>query len=153
MDDELANYSASSGTFEPVWTLEVQTVPEDVDRILDAILVVYPLPYGKYERNASVSGPGIETARPPAGTTTATNSADFQPGQTETYPMVELKVSVPRQQAILQWVMDAILDVHHYEESVIFVREARASRAAYNPQNDNSNRWWNTGRGLPNRIE
>ena len=49
--------------------------------------------------------------------------------------------------------MDAILEVHHYEEPVIFVREDWVSRAAYDPNSDNPNRWWNNGRGLPDRLE
>ena len=153
MTHPLDTYSATSGRFEPVWTLEIQTVPEDTDRILDAIHAVYPLAYGKYERNASISAVGKETAQPPAGTTTAAHVDDFQPGSTETYPVVELKVSVPRDVEILGTVMDAILHVHHYEEPVIFLREDWVSRAAYNPNNSNPNRWWNNGRGLPNKID
>ena len=66
--------------------------------------------------------------------------------------MVELKISVERDVVVLERVMDAILAVHHYEEPVIFLREDWASRAAYNPDSDNPNRWWNNGRGLPDRI-
>lgn len=149
----LDTYAAASGRFEPVWTLEIQTVPDDTDRILDAIVAVHPLAYGTYERNASISAVGKETARPPAGSTTATHVDDFEPGSTETYPMVELKVSLPRDLDVLASVMDAILEVHHYEEPVIFLREDWASRAAYNPNNDNPNRWWNNGRGLPDRLD
>ena len=35
---DLADYKARSGRLVPVWTLEVQTLPEDTDRILDAVL-------------------------------------------------------------------------------------------------------------------
>jgi hypothetical protein len=49
--------------------------------------------------------------------------------------------------------MDAILHVHHYEEPVIFLREDWASRAAYNPNSTNPNRWWNDGRGLPDKLQ
>jgi len=98
----LAQYSAKSGGLTPVWTIEIQTLPQDVDRILDAVMQVYSLPYGRYQRNASVSGLGKETARPEAGSTTHTHVADFEPGGTETYPMVELKISVPRDLEILE---------------------------------------------------
>lgn len=148
----LADYAAPSGRLVPVWTLEIQTLPGDVDRILDAVMVVYPLGYGRYQRNASVSAVGKETARPEAGSTTTTHVAGFQAGSTETYPMVELKISVERDQTVLAAVMDAVIGAHHYEEPVIFVREDWASRAAYNPVGDNPNRWWNNGRGLPERV-
>ena len=67
--------------------------------------------------------------------------------------MGELKISLERNREVLQRVMDAILHVHHYEEPVIFVREDWASRAHYDPDNKNPNRWWNNGRGLPERID
>ena len=149
----LDGYRAASGTFVPVWTLEIQTVIEDVDKILDAVVEVYPLAYGRYRRNASVSAVGMETARPEPGSTTDKHIDGFEAGATETYPMVELKISIERDQSVLARVMDAIHYVHHYEEPVIFLREDWASRANYNPDRENPNRFWNNGRGLPNRIE
>ena len=148
----LADYRARSGRLVPVWTLEIQTVPEDTDRILDAVMAVHPMSFGRYERNASISAVGKETAQPKDQSTTATHAVDFEVGETETYPMVELKISIERDLGSLEHVMDAILEVHHYEEPVIFVREDWASRAHYDPTSANPNRWWNNGRGLPDRI-
>lgn len=149
----LENYQSKSGKFVPVWTLEIQTPIEDVDKILDAVMAVHPLSYGRYERNASITATGMETSRPMPGSTTSQHTDGFSNGQTETYPMVELKISIERDEAVLAKVMDAIHYAHHYEEPVIFLREDWASRASYAPQNDNPNRWWNNGRGMPNRIE
>jgi hypothetical protein len=150
---DLSSYEAQSGMFVPVWTLEIQTVPEDTDKILDAVMEVNPLSYGRYQRNASISAVGMETSQPEAGSTTTSQIENFEAGSTETYPMVELKISIERDLAILEKVMDAILYVHHYEEPGIFLREDWASRANYNPKSENPNRWWNNGRGLPNKIE
>lgn len=94
----------------------------------------------------------METAQPEAGSTTTTHVDGFVAGQTETYAMVELKISVERDVEVLARVMDAIIDAHHYEEPTIFVREDWASRAAYDPQSNNPNRWWNNGKGLSGRI-
>ena len=149
----LSDYTAKSGTLAPVFTLEIQTLPQDTDRILDEVMKVHPLAYGRYQRNASISAVGKETAQPEAGSTTTTHVAGFAAGSTETYPMVELKISVERDPAILARVMDAVLAVHHYEEPVIFVREDWVSRASYDPNSTNPNRWWNNGAGLPDRIE
>lgn len=149
----LNKYKAKSGHFIPVWTLEIQTPIEDVDKILDAILEVHPLSYGRYQRNASISAQAIETSQPEPGSTTTTHSATYQAGETESYPMVELKISLERDMRALEAVMDVIHQVHHYEEPVIFLREDWVSRAAYNPDNANPNRWWNNGRGLPNKIK
>ncbi len=150
---DLSNYHAKSGKFIPVWTLEIQTLADDTDRILDAVMEVYPLSFGRYQRNASISALGKETAQPEPGSTTTTHVEGFKAGNTETYPMVELKISIERDTAILERVMDAVIFAHHYEEPVIFLREDWASRASYNPQNDNPNRWWNDGRGLPDKIK
>ena len=149
----LTHYHAASGRLEPVFTIEVQTLPEDTDRILDAVMQVHPLSFGRYQRNASISAVGAETAQPEPNSTTTTHVDGFQAGQTETYPMVELKISIERNLEALSKVMDAIIYAHHYEEPVIFIREDWASRAAYDPKSDNPNRWWNNGKGLPDRLE
>ncbi|MGI9303600.1 MAG: hypothetical protein ACR2RB_13000 [Gammaproteobacteria bacterium] len=150
---ELASYKAQSGRFVPVWTLEIQTVPDDTDKILDAVMDVHHLSFGRYRRNASISAIGKETAQPEANSTTTTHVEGFTAGETETYPMVELKISIERDLQVLEKVMNAILYVHHYEEPVIFIREDWASRANYDPHSDNPNRWWNNGRGLPDKVE
>ena len=149
----LEAYNAPSGTFEPVWTLEIQTLPEDVDRILDEVLKVHPLGYGRYQRNASITALGKETAQPQANSTTTTHKPGYQAGATETYPMVEVKISIERDLAVLERVMGVILRVHHYEQPVIFLREDWVSRANYDPNSDNPNRWWNNGRGLPDQLD
>lgn len=150
---DLHDYTARSGSLLPVYTLEIQIRPDDVDRILDAVMKVHPLGYGRYQRNASWSAVGAETTQPEAGSTTTTHVDGFVAGQTETYPMVELKISIEREREALARVMDAVIHAHHYEEPVIFVREDWASRAAYDPTSDNPNRWWNDGRGLPDKLE
>ena len=148
----LADYKAKSGGVVPVWTVEVQTLPTDTDRILDEVMKVHPLSFGRYQRNASISAVGKETAQPEPESTTTTHVQGFQAGATETYPMVELKISIERDLGALAKVMDAIIYAHHYEEPVIFIREDWASRAAYDTQSDNPNRWWNNDRGLPDRV-
>lgn len=129
-----------AGRFVPVWTLEIQTLAEDTDRILDAVMKVHPLSFGRYQRNASISAVGKETAQPEPGSTTTTHVDGFEAGTTETYPMVELKISLERDLQSLEKVMDAIVYAHHYEEPVIFLREDWASRTAYNPTSDNPDR-------------
>lgn len=153
MNADLAAYRASSGRLEPMWLVTVQTVPDDVDRILDAVIEVDPLRYGNYDRNASVTGVGRETARPRAGSTTDTHVGGFNAGQTETYPIVEVAFAVVRDLDVLGAVMGAILHVHHYEEPVVRVSEVWESRSNYDPENDNPNRWWNNGRGLAERSD
>ena len=149
----LHSYKAKSGRFIPVWTLEIQTPIEDVNKILDAVMKVYPLSYGRYKRNASISAQAIETSIPDENSTTHMHAAHYKAHAVESYPMVELKISIERDTETLAAVMDAIHHVHHYEEPVIFLREDWASRSAYDPNRDNPNRWWNNGRGLPDKVD
>jgi hypothetical protein len=79
---DLSNYKAKSGRFIPVWTLEIQTLGTDADRILDAIMEVHPLSYGRYRRNASISAEAVETAQPEPGSTTTTHVDGFCAGST-----------------------------------------------------------------------
>lgn len=151
--NDLSDYSAKSGRFVRVWTLEIQTLPAETDRILDAVMRVHPLSFGRYQRNASISAIGKETSQPEPNSTTTTHKDGYSVGSTESYPMVELKISIERDLSVLERVMDAILEVHHYEEPVIFLREDWASRAAYDPNSENPNRWWNNGRGLPEPLD
>jgi len=99
---DLSKYRAKSGALVLVWTLEIKTLPDDTDRILDAVMKVHPLSSGCYQSNASISAIGKETAQPEPGSTTTTHVDGFEARSTETYPMVELKVSTERNIAILE---------------------------------------------------
>ncbi len=114
---------------------------------------VHPLKYGRYRRTAIVSAVGAETTQPEENSTTTSHIEGFRAGDTETYPMVQLIISIERDSAILEKVMDAVLYAHHYEQPAIYIREEWESRAAYDPNSDNPNRWWNDGRGLPEKVD
>lgn len=148
----LENYQARSGKLVPIWRLEIQTRPDDANRLLDAIMAVHPLKYGRYRRNGTVSAIGAETGQPEENSTTTNHVEGFEAGGTETYPMVQLFVSIERDIDVLQKVMNAVIDAHHYEEPVIYVRDEWASQSAYDPVSTNPNRWWNDSRGLPQKV-
>ncbi|MCH2076898.1 MAG: hypothetical protein MK180_08420 [Rhodobacteraceae bacterium] len=111
--DDLSEYPATSGKLVAVFTIEVQTLAEDTDRILDEVMKVHPVSFGRYQRNASISAVGKETAQPEPNSTTTTHVEGFEAGSTETYPMVELKISIDRDMEVLAKVMDAIIYAHH----------------------------------------
>jgi hypothetical protein len=137
----VADHETEGGTLEAVWLIEVQTRPEDSDKILDAIMAVDPLLYGRYERNCFVSGVGSETYTPQANSTSAVHRG--AEGKVQIFPGVTMVLSLSKQSVNLGKVLDAIRAVHHYEEPLIFVTECWASRAKYNPHSKNPNRWWN----------
>ncbi|MEO1749950.1 MAG: hypothetical protein AAFR27_15285, partial [Pseudomonadota bacterium] len=101
---------------------------------------------------ATVSGVGAETNQPEENSTTTNHIEGFTAGGFQTYPMVQLFISMERDAAVLEKVLDAVINAHQYEEPIIYVRDEWASRAEYNPKNNNPNRWWNDGRGLPQQV-
>ena len=146
------SYESQSGSLIPVFRMEINTRPDDAERLLDAIFEIHTLAVGAYERNATVTAQGAETGRPGEQTVTRIHNEEFEADGTEVYPSVELKVSFERDVQLLQKIMEAVLHAHQYEEPIIHVREEWASRANYTPKNDNPNRWWNDGRGTPEMV-
>ncbi|MGY8995704.1 MAG: hypothetical protein ACKVH7_04610, partial [Alphaproteobacteria bacterium] len=58
---DLSEMVTNTGAVERIWLIEIQAAPEDVDKIIDSMMKVDPLIYGRYKRNAFVSAIGIET--------------------------------------------------------------------------------------------
>lgn len=137
----MADFETENGALEAVWIIEVQTRPEDTDKILNKVMEVDPLVYGRYERNCFVSAIGTETYLPKANSTSAIHLG--AEGEVQTFSSVVMLLSVTQKDARLGRILDAIRAAHHYEEPLIFVKECWASRAKYDPRNTNPNRWWN----------
>jgi len=43
----------------------------------------------------------------------------------------------------MEAVLKAFIAVHHYEEPIIHFNQIQTTRADYDPNSDNRNRWWN----------
>ena len=138
---DISHLRTRTGTVERVWQIEIQATPEDADKIIDAVMEVDPLIYGRYTRNAFVSAVGSETYLPEENSTSAVHLGAANTVQT--FPSVLIVLSVAQKPETLGHVLDAIRDVHHYEEPLIFIKDCWASRASYDPHNSNPNRWWN----------
>ena len=133
-------FATQSMTFESLWLVTFQAPREDVARILAAVTEVTPLRIGKYDRNAFETATGIEHYRPLAGAAAGAESEiRSRPG------VAEVSFQLPRDEALLERVVEAIFAVHSYEEPVILVRESLASRSRGLPDKDNPHRWWNQG--------
>lgn len=136
--NDISNLTTNTGTVERVWLIEVQATPEDVDLIIDNVMKVNPLVYGRYKRNAFVSAEGSETYLPEENSTSAVHLGAANKKQT--FPSVLITLSIEQNSEILGRVLDAIREVHHYEEPLIFIKDSWASRASYDPHNTNPNR-------------
>ena len=113
---------------------------EDVDRILERVGAIDPLAQGeKYDSNAFQTAAGLERYRPLAGAAAGPESeVRKRPG------VVEVSFELPDDQARLEAVVEAIFQVHSYQEPVIRVQEILTSRSKGLDDSTNPHRWWNT---------
>src|SRR3712207_8856257 len=108
---DLSGLTSRTGTVERVWLIQIQAAPEEVDRIIDKVMEVDQLVYGRYERNAFVTAIGSETYRPREDSTSAIHRG--AQGTIQTFPSVQVFISIEQDCEKLARVLDAIREVHH----------------------------------------
>lgn len=123
---------------EPVWLVAFQAPVEDVDRIFEAVAAVAPLVHGKTDRNGFRAAGGTEYYRPREGTPTGAEDEIRRRPDVD-----EMRFFLPRDEAMLTAVIEAIYEVHSYYEPVIAVSEMLRSRCKGLDDRDNPHRWWN----------
>ena len=123
---------------QPMWLIMFQAPQEDVDRIFEAITEVAPLAQGKTDRNGYRAPGGLEYYRPREGTPTGPED------DTRKRPDVdEMRFFIPRDERILNAVIEAVYEVHSYYEPVITVTDVLRSECKGLDDKDNPHRWWN----------
>lgn len=116
-----------------------QAPPEDVDRIMAAVIDIVPLRMGPYDSNAYQSAGGVERYRPLDGA-----AAGAEPDVRKRAGVVEVSFEMPSDEALVGEVVEAIFQAHSYQEPVIRVMPLLASRSKGLDDSANQNRWWNT---------
>ncbi len=112
----------------------------DADRNMARVCQITPLSQGEnYDSNAQQSAPGIERYRPLEGA-----AAGPETGVRKRPGIVALSFELPDDQALLEDVVEAVFQVHSYQELVIKVRPILACRSKGLDDSDNPHRWWNT---------
>ena len=140
MDDLTAlNGALHSCAFVPVWRVWVELAERDDDRVRLAVTAAVGLDYGPYQGVAFESGPGLQFFRPLQGS----RLGDI--AETVEMPVRVLAFALAGDTGKLAAAIEAIRDAHSYEEPVIIVQQAWASRARIGTDRDNPNRWWNRG--------
>ena len=132
-------FETRSVRMERMCLLTFQAPANDVDRIMDAVVMITPLAMGSYDRNAYQSGEGIERYRPLQGAA-AGPEADLRkrPGT------VEVSFELPDEEQLILQVVETIFQAHSYQEPVIRVATILTSRSKGLDDKANPNRWWNT---------
>ncbi len=132
-------FETQSVRMQRLLCVRVLAPEEDVDRIMEQVCRIVPLTQGSYDSNAWVSGPGIERYRPLQGAAAGPETAvRKRPG------VVEMSFEVPDDQALLEQIVEAIYQVHSYQEQTIKVQEVLVSRTRGLDDKANPHRWWNT---------
>ncbi len=136
----LAEFDTRSVRMRRVHLVEVGAPPEDVERILAAVTAIDPLAVSpRYDQVSYTSGPGDERYRPREGAMAGIEErVRVRPG-----PVV-VSFEIEGGEAVLAQVIEAIFQVHSYQESTIRVREVLSARSKGLDDRDNPNRWWNT---------
>src|SRR4051812_13701622 len=104
-----------------------------------AVTALTPLAVGKYDRNAYQAAAGIERYRPLEGAAAgAETDIRKRPG------VVEVSFRLPKDQGLLERIVEAIFQVHSYQEPFIAVEEVLVSHSKGLDDSKNPHRWWNT---------
>ncbi len=132
-------FDTHSLTIRPCHLVEVGTPPEDVDRILAAVIAVDPLAQGpNYDCVSFQSAPGVERYRPREGAVAGTEEGvRARPG------VVFLRFEIEADAAGLQAVLEAIYQIHCYQEPTIRLYPCLTARTRGRDDRANPNRWWN----------
>lgn len=132
-------FETKSVRMEAMLLMTLLMPPEDVDRIMAAVVAVTPLSMGAYDSNAYQSGPGIERYRPLEGAAAGPETSLRQrPGT------VEVSFELPDDQTLVAAVIEAIFQAHSYQEPVIRLQPILTSRSKGLDDKTNPHRWWNT---------
>jgi hypothetical protein len=129
----------TTATLEPVWFVYVEVPDRDVTTVREAVGAAVRLEYGRYD-SVCFEGPGgMQYFRPMAG------SRGGEDPDVVALPLRTLTFSIPREPELLARAVDAVMCAHSYEEPVIYITEALATRGRAGTSADNPNKWWNRG--------
>ncbi len=125
-------------TLEPYWRIRFSGPIDDLDRIFNQVIQITDLRYGKTDRNASVTAPGIEYYRPMEGTPTGAES------ETRQRPDIpDMTLCIRPDEELLQSILKIIYQYHSYYEPPIHVEPVLRSATRGIDDSNNPHRWWN----------
>jgi hypothetical protein len=135
----LTAFETPSVWMQSMLLLRFQAPEADVERIMAAVAALTPLIVGRYDSNAYQSAGGVERYRPREGAAAgAETEIRKRPG------VVEVSFRLPPDQKLLAEVIEAIFQVHSYQEPFITAEQILASRSKGLDDSKNPHRWWNT---------
>ena len=133
----LDNVSSEQFDLQPVLNIRVELGPEDDDRIRLALSETLGLAYGRYDHVAFETAPGNQFFRGHEGTA----SGAMQKATSRA--VRALMFSIPKDEEMLKSALEIIHRLHSYEEPVVYVSQAYATRARSSQSGQDPNKWWN----------
>lgn len=110
--------------FKPVYRITTFVPVEKLEALLDGILKVEPLKWGKYDQVAWVSEGVTERFRPLPGSNPTAGTV----GELEKVDSVRLEFMIPRDQALLERLLtEGLIPSHPWEEPAVFIDETVAT--------------------------
>ncbi len=133
--ESLDQIQVSACRLEPVWVIHVELGPEDDDHLRLALCDEVRLAYGDYDHVSLETATGMQSFRGAEGTASG-------PMETATSRQVRvLSFSIKKDRQLLDAAMNVIHRLHSYEEPVIYVQDAFASRSLPEKR-QNEKKWW-----------
>lgn len=120
-----------------VWRIWIELGPEDDDALRNALNAEIGLTYGAYDHVSFESADGTQFFRGRSGT------ASGEMENSTSRSVRTLCFSIPRDDAALGKVLNLTHRLHSYEEPVVHIQEAYATRAMPSTSQGNPRRWWN----------
>ncbi len=133
-------FETRSTRLERIALVQVFAPEEDVERIMTRVTEIDPLAQGaRYDSNAFQSAAGVERYRPREG------AAAGPEDETRKRPgVVEIQFEIDYDEALITSIVEAIFQVHSYQEPVIRIQPVLSCRSKGLDDSQNPNRWWNT---------
>ncbi|MEO1291625.1 MAG: hypothetical protein AAFV62_02135 [Pseudomonadota bacterium] len=115
--------------------IEVPTA--EAQAVLDAVRTAVGLAYGAYDSVAFTTAEGTQQFRPLDGSRVGASETAMR------VPCVVIGFSIPQDPSIVAKMLAAARAAHPYQEPVITLIPAFASRADYATGQDDPTKWWN----------
>ena len=110
----------------------VQIPTDDVPTVLDAVISVTPLRYGRYKQVVFRQDKGMQQFEPLVGSKTGEAALVH-------IECDQISFTVPCQDEVIVSVIDAIFESHPHEEPVIHLQEVYCTRFNYDQENGQAN--------------